>query len=143
MSFIQPRIKIALAVTCFIAANASADQPLSGANIAAHYGMKPRALEAILQTLARAGILKAIRGKDGGYYAAQPDVQTLADVAIAMLGSADNAPEKVFDDVPSYLKPPLYAAQAAWLNSLREASIASVADKIAATDPLQDFDFCI
>jgi Rrf2 family transcriptional regulator, iron-sulfur cluster assembly transcription factor len=45
-------------------------RPVSAKTLTARHGLPPRYLETVLQSLARDGILKGLRGPHGGYYLA-------------------------------------------------------------------------
>jgi len=146
MNFLQPRIKMALGTACFIAYHGSPDKPVPTSAITAHYNMKPRALEQIIQKLSRKGILQATRGKNGGYFIATPTNITLANIAQTIIENDDNAANKTsqkgFHDISPHLIPNLKEAQTAWLNSLSQISLAEIVRNMTS-DTLQDFDFCI
>jgi Rrf2 family transcriptional regulator, iron-sulfur cluster assembly transcription factor len=69
--FLLPR-KALLAIAAVVDVALHADgRPVSAKTLAARLGLPPRHLEQILQSLVRDGILKGVRGPNGGYQLAR------------------------------------------------------------------------
>src|SRR6476659_2383995 len=66
MQFVPQRGLVAIMAVLDIALNGT-QRPISAKAIANRYGLAPRYLEPLLQTLVHDGILKGIRGPQGGY----------------------------------------------------------------------------
>lgn len=66
---------------------ASAEDPLSAAQIAEKYGFAPNVIIKVMKVLQRGGLIRSTRGARGGYYLAHsPAWITLLDVIEAMEG---------------------------------------------------------
>lgn len=66
---------------------AKADGPLPAASTAGHLDVSPAHLSKVLQALARAGLLEARRGPNGGYALARPSTEIrLLDIYEALEG---------------------------------------------------------
>jgi Rrf2 family protein len=65
-AWLPRRFLLAIDIMLDVAFN-GASGPLPAAQLGQHQGLEPRKLEAILQRLGRAGLLKSIRGPNGGY----------------------------------------------------------------------------
>jgi Rrf2 family transcriptional regulator, iron-sulfur cluster assembly transcription factor len=87
-------------------------RPVSAKTLTARHGLPPRYLEAILQSLAREGILKSLRGPRGGYYLArEPHGVTVNDI-IRAAGMADAAEDELTSElVVTVVLPALSAAE--------------------------------
>jgi Rrf2 family iron-sulfur cluster assembly transcriptional regulator len=87
-------------------------RPVSAKTLTARNGLPPRYLEAILQSLAREGILKSLRGPRGGYYLArEPHGVTVNDI-IRAAGMADAAEDELTSElVATVVLPALSAAE--------------------------------
>lgn len=144
MNILPAKLLQAIQVSCHIAYHANARQPLASAAIAAHYGLKKRALEAVLQQLKRAKILHSIQGQSGGYYVASPDSVSLADIAHALMEDALPASQG-FEDFLPIVTPVVIHASAACLHDLSKHSIADLCSECAKIgmpklqEPLVDY----
>ena len=69
--FVSARARLALAAVVAIA-TAPATKPLQAADLSALLGLGRRALEPDLQSLVRAGVLRGLLGRRGGYGLARP-----------------------------------------------------------------------
>jgi len=87
MTLLPRAVRLALMATLDIGLHARA-RPVSSKQLAARYDLPPRRLESLLQALVRAGILKSVRGPQGGYELARERRRlTLAEIARAALGA--------------------------------------------------------
>jgi len=81
MQFVPQRGLVAVMAVLDIALNATT-QPISARTIADRYGLAPRYLEPMLQMLVRVGILKGVRGPQGGYQLNRPSATLTVDEII-------------------------------------------------------------
>ena len=87
MTLLPRVVRLAVMATLDIGLHAGA-RPVSSKQLAARYDLPPRRLESLLQALVRAGILKSVRGPQGGYELARERRRlTLAEIARAALGA--------------------------------------------------------
>jgi Rrf2 family protein len=68
-------------------------RPISAKTLAARHGLPGRYLETVLQSLARDGILKSLRGPRGGYWRARERDSVTANDILRAAGT-DDAPEE-------------------------------------------------
>ena len=125
------KIFYAIEAVLYIAYNA-ASGAISSRDIAAKQGLPPRYLEALMQKLVHAGILRGIRGPKGGYVLAKERRRvTLADVCAVL---AENNTEK---ETAHYAGTPLgknivlpiwKQAYGAWVSSLEKVNLAELCD---------------
>jgi len=119
------RALIALQAMVFIAYHGSAERPITGNQITARYRLSQRALEPILQPLARAGLLISQPGAYGGYYVADAHAVTLRDILTCFNRPID-ADHLAFTHFAEFLLPPLAAAQQAMHTRLAETTLADL-----------------
>lgn len=122
------RALLALQTAAYIVYHGRDGTPVKSSRIITRYKLNKRALEPILQTLARAGIVDSKQGANGGYTVIQPERTTLADVAAPFL----DAPHKtslVFGDLRPLLHPALQKAHADVLARLKETTLADIAQE--------------
>lgn len=144
MNLLPTKLLQAIQVSCYIAYHASERQPLASAAIAEHYGLKKRALEAVLQQLKRANILHSIQGQLGGYFMRDAVAVTLADIANALIDEAVAAPDG-FEEFLPIITPRLDDARAAWMKNLSHHTIADLCQQCTEAgmpklqEPLVDY----
>jgi len=74
-------------------------------SLGAEQGVPPRYLVAILSDLRAKGIVRSVRGKEGGYLLARPPAEiTLGDVLRAVEGEVFDTPALIDPDCPSELR---------------------------------------
>ena len=118
---------------------------LSGGALAAFHDLPPAYLAKHLQALSRAGILVAVRGIQGGYRLARsPDLITLWDIEVALLGSGPrfecrNIRARGPCAAPTTPADPLceiacafHRAEQAYRTSLNQTTIAEIARSVRA-----------
>ena len=85
-AWLPRRLLLAIDIMLDIAFN-GASGPLPAAELGQHQGLETRKLEAILQRLSRAHLLKSVRGPNGGYLLGDERIAiTLGAIARAVLG---------------------------------------------------------
>lgn len=136
------RALIALQAMVFIAYHGSAERPITGTQITARYRLSQRALEPILQPLARAGLLTSQPGAYGGYYVADPACVRLADIA-ACFSTPLRADHLAFTHFAAFLLPPLAEAQQALCNRLAETTLADLCAQAHEADVPRSLDVCL
>lgn len=120
------KVAIALGASLFIAYHGGKQTPLSGAAIAAHYGLKKRALEPVLQTLGHAGILGSIRGQGGGYYMQDPDKVSVRDVLSCFIDGLFSREEKAFAEGMPVLDAALRSGYNGWMERMSGITFADL-----------------
>ncbi|MGB1539666.1 MAG: RrF2 family transcriptional regulator [Rickettsiales bacterium] len=119
---------LAMQVALCIACHGSREHPVKSATIVERYRLSPRALEPVLQTLSKAGIVESKQGATGGYVLPDADEVTLGQVARLFL--AGNAKHHLpFDDWQTSLQPALAKAQEALLASLDKQKLQQLCDR--------------
>jgi Rrf2 family protein len=97
-AWLPRRLLLAIDLMLDIAFNGSSG-PLPAAELGERQGLETRKLEAILQRLSRAGLLKSVRGPNGGYLLGmERSVITVKLIAGAVLGGEKPA---AFEHSPS------------------------------------------
>ena len=106
--------------------------PISSAEIAAKQGLPPRYLEPLMQKLVKSGILRGVRGPQGGYVLGRERRRiALKDICDVV------AEEKDLPDTGTplgllVLKPEVHALIGQWESSLAEVTIATLCDRANA-----------
>ena len=134
----------AIEAVLFIAYNAKAG-PISGRDLAEQQKLPARYLEPMMQRLVRAGVLRGVRGPQGGYVLGRERRRiTLGDICAAV-GASTALPEKSTPLGEQVLRPQAMALEAAWKESLSSLTIAHLCDRAAqqriahAYHPVHDF----
>jgi len=97
-AWLPRRFLLAIDIMLDVAFN-GASGPLPAAELGERQGLETRKLEAILQRLSRAGLLKSVRGPNGGYLlGAERGAVTVGAIARAMMGQDKPTP---FTESPS------------------------------------------
>ncbi len=125
------KIFYAIEAVLYIAYNA-ASGAISSRDIAAKQGLPPRYLEALMQRLVHAGILRGIRGPKGGYVLAKERRRiTLSDVC-AVLGDASTEKEAAhYAGTPlgkNIVLPIWKQAYTAWFSALEKVNLAELCE---------------
>jgi Rrf2 family protein len=125
MQFVPQRGLVAVTAVLDIALNAN-KQPISARTLADRYGLAPRYLEPLLQMLVHVGILKGIRGPQGGYQLGRPSsTLTVEEIVRATLESshASYPPIKKYPLVAKIIVPGLEKAERAITDALQAVTI--------------------
>ena len=103
-------------------------RPVSAKALAARHALPPRHLEPVLQALVRHGILRGIRGPQGGYELARDDIRVTAADILKAAGDAEEAEEPMIssDLVNAVVKPALEAAERSFSSALSEITVADM-----------------
>lgn len=121
----------AVEAVLFIAYNAKAG-PISGRDMAEKQGLPPRYLEPMLQKLVHAGILRGVRGPQGGYELGRERRRiTLADICSALAEDME-WPEQTTPLGERVLRKEAAALRDAWTQSLSNIDIASLCERASA-----------
>jgi Rrf2 family iron-sulfur cluster assembly transcriptional regulator len=97
-AWLPRRLLLAIDLMLDIAFNGSAG-PLPAAELGQRRGLETRKLESILQRLSRAGLLRSVRGPNGGYFlGTDRGAITVQAIAVAVLGGDKPVP---FEQSPS------------------------------------------
>lgn len=123
----------------------AADQPVPAARLAALHQVSPTYLAKQLQLLSRAGLVRSVQGKSGGYVLTRsPEEITMLDVVEAIEGTSSTfvcteirqrgpmatPPEAC--TAPCGIARAMHDADRAWRASLRAVSIADLARGVQA-----------
>lgn len=125
------KIFYAIEAVFYIAYNAKAE-PISGAEIAQAQGLPTRYLEPMMQKLVRAGILRGVRGPQGGYLLGRERRRiTLADIQDVLAEKADmpQTSTKLGDKI---LTPATRELMGAWRTQLGQLTIATLCERASA-----------
>ena len=145
MDALPNKIMQAIQVCCYIGYHATRVQPVASANIAEHYGLKKRALEAVLQQLKRNNILASTQGQSGGYYIAKPHALSLGDIARAFTSASLPQTSGGFEEFSDFLAPQLAEAYDAWVVKLNAVSVSDLCAKFTESgmpkhvEPIADY----
>ena len=125
MSFLSRKSILAIAAVTDIALNAE-KHAVSAKELAGRLRLSPRHLEAVLQALAREGILEGIRGPRGGYRLARRQGQITAEDILRIAKTvAPDPEEEPVPDLPllkEVVAPALAEAERACSDSLPESA---------------------
>jgi Rrf2 family protein len=106
----------------------SGARPVSAKALASRHALPPRHLEPVLQALVRSGILRGIRGPQGGYEMAREQGMITAEDILTAAGTAEEAeePALVSELVNSVVRPALASAEDSFSVALREITVADM-----------------
>lgn len=132
MIMLPKRCQLALVAVLDIALHARPD-PVPLKQIAARHGLPPRHLEALLQTLVHAKLLKGQRGPKGGYSLARERrrisigdiVRAASDLQTTEAEADGNAPSPLLETL---IHPALTAASTLFLDQLDQLSVAHLCE---------------
>jgi Rrf2 family iron-sulfur cluster assembly transcriptional regulator len=122
----------AVEAVLYIAYNAGTG-PISSRDIAAKQNLPPRYLEQLMQKLVRAGILRGVRGPNGGYVLARERRRvTVGDICDVL--SQDKEDDQQDDAAGTVLgrqivQPVWDAAQAQMMDSLKQVNLADLCEQ--------------
>lgn len=121
----------AVEAVLFIAYNAKSG-PISGKDISQMQGLPPRYLEPMLQKLVRAGILRGMRGPQGGYVLGRERARiTLKDICEPLAEGGD-MPNDSTPLGSVVLRPVTDHLHQRFQDTLAEVSLAELCDRAAA-----------
>jgi Rrf2 family protein len=134
MQFVPQRGLVAIMAVLDIALNAT-KHPISAKALADRYGLAPRYLEPMLQMLVHVGILKGIRGPQGGYQLGRPSsTLTIDEIVRAAIEStsASYPPIKKYPLVAKIILPGLEKAERSISDALQAVTVDALLRRAAA-----------
>jgi len=134
MQFVPQRGLVAIMAVLDIALNGT-QRPISAKTIAHRYGLAPRYLEPMLQALVHDGILKGIRGPQGGYQLGRPSsALTVDQIVRAALESPDAGYPliKKYPLVAKIILPGLEKAERAMSDALMTVTVEALLRRASA-----------
>ncbi len=122
-----------LRILAQIAADGGGNTPVSGKEVARKQGISTAYIEQILIPMRNAGIVRTVRGRNGGYLLDRPASQiSLLDIIELFEGRLELVPEEESDPVAA----PLWNRLTESLRTqTRAITVADLADLIAAASP--------
>ena len=134
MQFVPQRGLVAIMAVLDIALNGT-QRPISAKALAHRYGLAPRYLEPMLQMLVHDGILKGIRGPQGGYQLGRPSSSlTVAEIVCAATDPSDATypPIKKYPLVAKIILPGLEKAERAISDTLQTVTVDTLLRRASA-----------
>ncbi len=134
MQFVPQRGLVAIMAVLDIALNGT-QRPISAKALAHRYGLAPRYLEPMLQMLVHDGILKGIRGPQGGYQLGRPSSSlTMDDIVRAAVdpSSTTYPPIKKYPLVAKIILPGIEKAERAISDTLRTVTVEALLRRASA-----------
>ena len=127
MPLVSRKGLLAIAAVVDVALHSGA-RPVSAKALAGRHGLPPRHLEPVLQALVRDGILKGIRGPQGGYELAREQNRVTADAILKAAGDAEEAeqPSLASELVNAVIRPALAPAERSFSSALGEITVADM-----------------
>lgn len=127
MPLVSRKGLLAIAAVIDVALHSGA-RPVSAKALAARHALPPRHLEPVLQALVRNGILKGIRGPQGGYEMAREQGGITAEDILIAAGDAEASeePELSSELVNTVVRPALDAAERSFSAALRHITVADM-----------------
>ena len=138
------KIFYAIEAVLYIAYNAKTD-PVAGSDVAEAQNLPTRYLEPIMQKLVRSGVLRGVRGPQGGYILGRERRRiTLADICTVITEDAE-LPRATTALGESILRPAAQTLMEHWKAELNNVTIAMLCERAsaakipAAADAATDF----
>lgn len=134
MQFVPQRGLVAIMAVLDIALNAT-HRPISAKALAHRYGLAPRYLEPMLQMLVHVGILKGIRGPQGGYQLGRPTSSlTIDEIVRAAVDESTTTypPIKKYPLVAKIILPGLDKAERAISDALQAVTVEALLRRASA-----------
>jgi Rrf2 family protein len=127
MPLVSRKGLLAIAAVLDVALHAGA-RPVSAKALAARHALPPRHLEPVLQSLVRNGILKGIRGPQGGYEMAREQTRVTAEDILKAAGDAEDPDEPALASelVNHVVRPALETAERSFSAALHEITVADM-----------------
>jgi Rrf2 family protein len=118
---------LAIAAVIDVALHCSS-RPVSAKALAARQALPPRHLEPVLQALVRNGILRGIRGPQGGYELAREETRVTAADILKAAGDAEESDVPMISSelVTAVVKPALESAERTFSSALSEITVADM-----------------
>lgn len=119
----------AVEAVLFIAYNA-ASGPISSRDIAEKQGLPPRYLEQLMQRLVRAGILRGVRGPNGGYVLAKEKRRISVGDICEVLGDEKEPEQQAGTPLGQHVVEPVWnAAQKHLMQYLKSINLADLCEQ--------------
>lgn len=134
MQFVPQRGLVAITAVLDIALN-GAQRPISAKALAHRYGLAPRYLEPMLQMLVHEGILKGVRGPQGGYQLGKPPSSlTIDEIMRAAVDRSTTTypPIKKYPLVAKIVLPGLEKAERAISDTLQTVTVEALLRRASA-----------
>ena len=127
MPLVSRKGLLAIAAVIDVALHSGA-RPVSAKALASRHALPPRHLEPVLQALVRSGILRGIRGPQGGYEMARDQGAVTAEDILTAAGNAEEAeqPALASDLVNAVVRPALAGAEHSFSTALRQITVADM-----------------
>lgn len=133
---------LAVQAALFIAYHGGEGRPISGAMMEKRYRLSRRAMETVLQPLARAGIVHSQPGAYGGYIIPDASTITLADI-VDVFTDTINEQDCTFTHFAGILTPELQKAQLALIASLKQTTLKDVCNRVEQSGLPAELDVCL
>ncbi|MBY0406163.1 MAG: Rrf2 family transcriptional regulator [Rickettsiales bacterium] len=123
--------------------------PISGRDIAERQNLPPRYLEQLMQRLVRSGILRGVRGPNGGYLLARERRRvTIGDICNVLMDEKDEDAAKAGTPLGKHIVLPVWEnAQAKMMEHLKNVTLAELCEQALAKsirkDTEEKMDFAI
>lgn len=136
--------RFALMATLDVALHARG-RPVSSKELAARHDLPPRRLETLLQALVRAGVLKSVRGPQGGYELARERRRLCLGEIVRVALRAEEEEERAPALLGAVLEPLIAETEEATLARLDEITLEdlyarAIAQGFGEKQPASDFD---
>lgn len=127
MPLVSRKGLLAIAAVIDVALHSDARR-VSAKALAARHALPPRHLEPVLQALVRHGILKGIRGPQGGYEMARERSGVTAEDILTAAGDAEDSEDAALacEFVNTIVQPALADAERSFSEALRQITVADM-----------------
>lgn len=119
------RTLLAVQTVLFIAYHGQNGNPIKSHQMIDRYKLSNRALEPILQKLAKAGIVESKQGANGGYMVAKPERVRVADI-VRLFTPEQDKKSLLFSDMRNVLFPTLKEGYHSLLGALESTTVAQL-----------------
>jgi Rrf2 family transcriptional regulator, iron-sulfur cluster assembly transcription factor len=135
MITLSKKLYYAIEAVLYIAYN-SGGGPISGRDIVARQGLPPRYLEQLMQKLVRGGLLRGVRGPNGGYVLARERRRiTVGDICKVLSDEDDDQDSKGYGGTPlgnQVISPVWETSHKHMMEYLQKVSLAELCDQALA-----------
>lgn len=123
---------LSLEALLYIACKGRGANPISGKEICASQNLKPRHLEPILQILVKAGLLRGVRGPQGGYILLPERRKLTIDQLFTILSSSSDADEAASPLHEKVIKPLRGEMEASIIGQLQGITLEDLCEQVLA-----------
>ncbi len=134
MPMVSRKGVLAIAAVIDVAINARSG-PVSAKALAVRHKLPPRHLEPVLQALVREGILRGVRGPNGGYEIAREHYQVSADDILRAVDASGDGDDPLLPHsalANDVVKPALIEAERSFSAALAGISVEAMAKRASA-----------